>query len=149
MQTTIAGINAFKNSVGTQIEDLQIEDLQTVKCFNRTPHLLPAAPAPCWLCYQPFKGGGPGVILILLSFVVLVFLFVVVFYSPVSNCHQADDLSLVGPTGVQLLGFCSSSVSEWVCCWALVSSKWWILIYMLAVYIHVRNFYEYMNHSRT
>ena len=28
-----------------------------------------------------------------------------------------DDLSLVGPTGVQLLDFCCSSVSELVCCW--------------------------------
>ena len=27
-----------------------------------------------------------------------------------------DDLSLVGPTGVQLLDFCRSSVSELVCC---------------------------------
>ena len=27
-----------------------------------------------------------------------------------------DDLSLVGPTGVQLLDFCCSSVSDLVCC---------------------------------
>ena len=31
-----------------------------------------------------------------------------------------NDLSLVGPTGVQLLDFCCSSVSELVCCWVLV-----------------------------
>ena len=49
-----------------------------------------------------------------------------------------DDLSLVGPTGVQLLDFCCSSVLELVCCWVfvLVSSHWWILIYMFVVLIH-------------
>ena len=31
-----------------------------------------------------------------------------------------DDLSLVGPTVVQLLDFCCSSVSELVCCSVLV-----------------------------
>ena len=31
-----------------------------------------------------------------------------------------DELSLVGPTGVQLLDFCCSSVSELVCCLVLV-----------------------------
>ena len=31
-----------------------------------------------------------------------------------------DDMSLVGPTGVQLLDFCCSSVSELVCYLALV-----------------------------
>ena len=31
-----------------------------------------------------------------------------------------DDLSLVGPTRVQLLDFCCSSISKLVCCWVLV-----------------------------
>ena len=34
--------------------------------------------------------------------------------------HGPDDLSLVEPTGVQVLDFCCSSVSELVCCWVLV-----------------------------
>ena len=37
-----------------------------------------------------------------------------------ANLYFNYDQSLVGPTGVQLLDFCCSSVSELICCWVLV-----------------------------
>ena len=49
-----------------------------------------------------------------------------------------DALSVVGPTGVQLLDFCCSSVSVSVLLLSthLVSSQCWIFIYMFAVLMH-------------
>ena len=36
------------------------------------------------------------------------------------NWLGPNDLSLVGPTGIQLLDFCCASISELVYCWVLV-----------------------------
>ena len=58
------------------------------------------------------------------------------------SCLGLDALSLAGPTGVQVLDFCCSSVSELVLllCARLVSSQWWLNLY-------VRCFHALMSRS--
>ena len=60
------------------------------------------------------------------------------FVSSWLGIDDIDDLSLVGPTGVQLFDLCCSTVSVLglLLSTHLVSSQHWILIYMFAALMH-------------